>query len=609
MGQSKLKPLDLSENALWRQRFRATKIVWADIASQDPDRGLVCTDIDGVLQLYAWDVPTGELTRITDRPVGVMRGMISADGKHVYYHKDEQGNEIGHFVRVPFEGGKEEDVTPNAQPYAFRHLTQSWTGNVIAATTAGKGGFKVYAMADGNAPQLVYASEHLVGGLVLSAAGEVAVVASSERSGSLDFDLLAFDLATSEQIAELSDGAETSIQPGRFSPLPGDLRLFATTSQSGYARPLLWNPRTGDRQDLAIDDIPGEVTPWDWSPDGRRILLNQLYQARCQLYIYDVESGTTTRLNHPDGVFGGFFGARFATDGRILTTWQDATHPSRLIALDGTTGEKLGVVLQAGDAPGGRRWESITYPSETGETIQGWLSVPEGDGPFPTILHTHGGPTGVMPERYLPAAQAWLDHGFAFLTINFHGSTTFGKAFEKSILGNLGDLEVADMAAAYRWLVDSNIADSDAVLLTGGSYGGYLTLQAIGRRPELWAGGMATVAIADWKLMYEDQAETLRGYQRALFKGTPQETPEATAASSPITYAESIKAPILVIQGSNDTRCPARQMKVYEEKLRSLGKPITVHWFDAGHGSRAQEQQIEHQELMLRFAYDVLQSS
>jgi dipeptidyl aminopeptidase/acylaminoacyl peptidase len=106
--------------------------------------------------------------------------------------------------------------------------------------------------------------------------------------------------------------------------------------------------------------------------------------------------------------------------------------------------------------------------------------------------------------------------------------------------------------------------------------------------------------------MYEDEAESLRGYQRALFGGAPEEVPEATRKSSPITYAEQVRAPILVIQGENDTRTPARQLRVYEEKLRSLGKQIEVHWFNAGHGARAQEQQIEHQELMLNFAYRVL---
>ena len=154
--------------------------------------------------------------------------------------------------------------------------------------------------------------------------------------------------------------------------------------------------------------------------------------------------------------------------------------------------------------------------------------------------------------------------------------------------------------------MDNKIAQPDAVLLTGGSYGGYLTLQALGRRPELWAGGMAGIAIADWATMYEDEAESLRGYQRALFGGAPDEVPEATRKASPITYADQVNAPVMVIQGANDTRTPARQLKVYEEKLKSLGKQIEVHWFNAGHGSRAQEQQIEHQELMMNFAYRVL---
>jgi dipeptidyl aminopeptidase/acylaminoacyl peptidase len=258
------------------------------------------------------------------------------------------------------------------------------------------------------------------------------------------------------------------------------------------------------------------------------------------------------------------------------------------------------------DAPGGRPWRSITFPSTNGVTIQSWLATPAGDGPFPTILHIHGGPTAVMTERYSPEAQAYLDHGFAFLSINYRGSITFGKTFEEAIWGNLGQWEVDDLAAARDWLVENNIANPGAILLTGDSYGGYLTLQGLGKRPELWAGGMATVAIADWVLMYEDQAETLRGYQRALFGGTPEEKPEAHRAASPITYAEALNAPILVIQGSNDTRCPARQMQVYEEKLKQLGKQIHVHWFDAGHGSYQNEQNIAHQELKLRFAYQVL---
>jgi dipeptidyl aminopeptidase/acylaminoacyl peptidase len=369
---------------------------------------------------------------------------------------------------------------------------------------------------------------------------------------------------------------------------------------------LIWNALTGECIPLRLDGIPGAVQPHAWSDDAEQILLGQIYQAQSQLYRYEVRTQTAVRLDHPVGTLGWWTGGYFAQQGEIWVIWEDFSHPPRLIALDENTGMLKREVLRAGDAPEGKPSRSVTLTSENNDTIQGWLAVPDGEGPFPTILEVHGGPTSVRSSRFSSRGQSWLDHGFAFFSLNYHGSITFGKAFEKSIWGNLGDLEVQDMAAAYKWLVENGIAQPDAVLLTGESYGGYLTLQALGRRPELWAGGMAEIAIADWKTMYEDEAESLRGYQRALFGGAPEEVPEATRKSSPITYAEQVRAPILVIQGENDTRTPARQLRVYEEKLRSLGKQIEVHWFNAGHGARAQEQQIEHQELMLNFAYRVL---
>jgi dipeptidyl aminopeptidase/acylaminoacyl peptidase len=109
-------------------------------------------------------------------------------------------------------------------------------------------------------------------------------------------------------------------------------------------------------------------------------------------------------------------------------------------------------------------------------------------------------------------------------------------------------------------------------------------------------------------MLYEDAAETLKKYCVTLFGGTPEEKPEQYAKSSPATYAENVKAPILIIQGHNDTRTPSRPIEVYEEKMKSLGKQIKVHWFDAGHvGPFAQvEQAIEHQALMLKSANEFL---
>ncbi|MBW2370092.1 MAG: S9 family peptidase [Deltaproteobacteria bacterium] len=602
-----LKRIDLEENAVWKQRFRAPGILWAKIANLNPKRGLVCTDRDGTLQLYAWRIATGELHQLTHQQSGVVVGLISADGEYVYYMKDDGGNEIGHFVRVPFTGGPQEDVTPDLPPYGSFQINQSFCGNVISSRITDPSGQMLYVFSPSQAPHLIHKSQSLFNGPSLSNDGKIAVIATTEGTNSSDTRLMAFDLKNGDLMAELWDGEGVSHDLSEFSPLPDDFRMLSTTSKSGYARPIIWNPLTTERKDLSIDQIPGEVSAWLWSKNAKHVLLSQFYRAQHQLFLYNLDTETVTKLQHPDGVLGSYFDTGvFTDDDKILITWQDLSHPSRLIALDGNTGKELSTVLEASDVPPGSTWQSITFTAENGATIQSWLATPEGEGPFPTIIHTHGGPTTVMADNYSPEIQSWIDHGMAFFSINYHGSTTFGKEFEKSILGQPGELEVQDISAGYKWLIENKVAQADAVFLTGESYGGYLTLQAIAKLPEMWAGGIAGVAIADWAMMYEDESESLRGYHRVLFGGTPGEKIERHIKSSPITHAEQIQAPIIVIQGSNDTRCPPRQMQAYETKLKSLGKQIEVHWFKAGHGSRAQEQRLKHQEYRLRFVYQVL---
>ncbi|MEM5773871.1 MAG: prolyl oligopeptidase family serine peptidase, partial [Anaerolineaceae bacterium] len=421
-------------------------------------------------------------------------------------------------------------------------------------------------------------------------------------------NLAAFDTASGEALGTLWDGGETSLQGCCFSPLPGDERILAITNRSGFESPLFWNPRTGERQDLVFMELDGDVTPFDWSADGRYLLLQNVDQARQQLYVYDLQDRRLIKLDHPAGTFFAFGGrgTYFAAQDEIITNWQDAAHPSQVIALDKLTGTVKRTIFPGADIPSGQPYQSVTFPSSDGTMIQAWLALPEGQGPFPTIVHTHGGPTGVTTEGFDPQAQAWLDHGFAFFSVNYRGSTTFGKDFQNQIVGDLGHWEVEDVEAGLKWLIANNVADPTRILKTGWSYGGYMTLMCLGRLPEYFAGGMAGIAIADWTLMYEDQAPTLRGYQVALFGGGPDTRAEQYRKSSPITYAENVRVPVLIIQGSNDTRCPVRQMQAYLDKMERLGKKVDIYWFEAGHGSMKVDERIKQMAMMLDYAYDVL---
>jgi len=601
-----LKSLDLSDSASWKARFRSFNIPWSQLAHLNPDKGIITSNESGVYQMYAWDVPTGTLTQMTDFATGKANGYISADGRRLYYLHDEEGNEIGHYFYKDMETGETRDISPDMPQYASFYFTESYSGNYYGFGTANQYGFIIYVIDNttGGDPLFRYESQSMTIGPFLSYDGEVAIVASTEKSGTTDFALEAYDVKTGTKLYELWDGEGTSTQPVGFAKRDGDMRFLATSNQNGYERPLIWNTRTGERFDLPLDHIEGSLSPNDWSLDGRKILLRQVNQATDQLWIYDTQSKEAIALKHPQGTYSSVY---FNKAGNLFAHYSNATLPWVIVELDGETGEQLRVVIQANhDLPQSIPFRSVTFTSEGDIPIQAWLATPEGDAPFPTIVHTHGGPTAVQKDFYFPKAQAYLDHGFAFLSINYRGSTTFGKDFQNSILGHLGDYEIEDIEAGVKWLIDEGIAQPDMIIKTGGSYGGYLTLLSMGRLSEYFAGGIAHVAIADWAMMYEDMAETLRGYQRALFGGTPEELPEQHAKSSPVTYAENIKGELLVIQGRNDTRCPSRQMEVYEEKLNELGKSIQVEWYDAGHGSKDNEEQIKHMEMELHFLYRIL---
>ncbi|MBA3944343.1 MAG: S9 family peptidase [Herpetosiphonaceae bacterium] len=602
--------LQIDDSAPWKQRFRAQTVLWAQVAKQNPTTGLACTNRSGLYQLYAWDVPTGELRQLTSRPEGQLGGYLDPDGTFVYYLDDQEGDEIEHFVRVPWSGGSPKDVTPDTPRYASWSLVASQTGGLLGTVVAYDNAFhlgclEIDAEETPGPVRFLHESAATMGNPTLSYGGETIVVGSTERAGRLHYNLVAFDTRSGAQIGELWDGPGSSLQPVAFAPLSDDIRLLVTTNRTGVVRPCIWNPVTSERRDLALAELQGDVIPWDWSPDGQRILLCQYHSAVQHLLVYDLSSDELTHLEISAGTYGEGY---FASHDEIWTQWTDARHPGQLIALDATTGQLLRTILAAGDPPVGQPWQSVSFPSSDGQMIQGWLAVPAGSGPFPTILHTHGGPDDVQTEVFSPDSQMWLDHGFAFLTVNYRGSMTFGRAFEEQIWGDLGHWEVEDMVAAREWLVSTGIARPEAILLTGWSYGGYLTLMGLGVRPDLWAGGMAGIAIADWTGLYEDSAETLRGYQVGVFGGTPDEKPAEYVKSSPVTYVDSVKAPLLIIQGRHDTRTPPRQVEEYVSRLKARHHPVELHWFETGHlgAFTDSELSIAHYERMLRFAYGVL---
>jgi dipeptidyl aminopeptidase/acylaminoacyl peptidase len=216
-------------------------------------------------------------------------------------------------------------------------------------------------------------------------------------------------------------------------------------------------------------------------------------------------------------------------------------------------------------------------------------------------VDVHGGPTAHDVDAFRAKPSAWVDHGFAVVQVNYRGSTGYGSAWRDALEARVGHIELEDIVAVRDHLVATGVADGDRVVLAGASWGGYLTLLGVGVHPDRWAVGIADVPVADYLAAYEDEMEGLKAFDRSLFAGSPQEVPERYRDSSPLTYVDAVRAPVMILAGQNDPRCPIRQIENYLAALRARGAAHEVYRYDAGHGSLVDDERVRQVRAEIDF--------
>ncbi|HEY3480738.1 MAG TPA: prolyl oligopeptidase family serine peptidase, partial [Streptomyces sp.] len=449
---------------------------------------------------------------------------------------------------------------------------------------------------DGGAPFEIYRHEESAGVGDLSEDGTLVVIEHTEHGDAMHSALRVLRIADGSVAAELDDTAggqrELGLDCLGFAPVPGDTRLLVGHQRADRWLPMVWDVATGVETQLEID-LPGDVHA-EWYPDGDALLVVHDYQARSEIFRYDLAASELTRLDTPAGSVGG---ATARPDGTVEYLWSSAERPPAVRSTTGAT------VLEA---PGLRAPESVpvtdVWVDGPGGRIHALVQKPEGAGPFPTVFEIHGGPTWHDSDSFVAGPAAWVDHGFAVVRVNYRGSTGYGREWTDALKHRVGLIELEDIAAVRAWAVESGLADPARLVLTGGSWGGYLTLLGLGTQPEAWTVGIAAVPVADYVAAYADEMEALKSLDRTFFGGSPEEVPDRYRASSPLTYVEQVTAPVYISAGMNDPRCPIRQIDNYVDRLRALDKPHEVYRYDAGHGSLVVEERIKQVRLELAFA-------
>lgn len=578
----------------WVRRYRAARVTLPSWHAEAPSRAVYATNASGVWQLVSWDLDTGARHGVTDKATGVRAGQPTPDGSGVIWFDDHAGDEVGRYVVTPFAGGPATPLVPA--------LGESWSAGLalrpgrLAVGSAGDDGFSLHVVdSDGHRRVYHHRQPASVGGLSHDAT--LLAVAHTEHGDVLHPALRVLEAGSGDDVAELSDGVGNTVAPAGWSPLAGDGRLAVLTDAGGRLRPELWTPATGERVALQLH-LPGDVWVAGWWPDASALLLGHDHLGRTELQRYDLRAHAATPLDLADGTIRA---ATVRPDGAIWYMFDSSARPPQVRVRRPDGRDEALLVPEGEPAPEGRPYTSLHYDNGEGGRVHAFVVTPAGAGPHPLVVDVHGGPQAQTTDSFSPEIQAWVDHGFAVLMPNYRGSTGYGKAWEDALQGDPGRPEVVDCRAGRDRMVADGIADPARVVLTGGSWGGYVALLGAGMEPPAWAAAVAIVPIADYVTAYGDEAPMLREYDRSLFGGSPDEVGDLYRERSPITYADRVKAPVLVITGANDTRCPRRQVDNYVEALARRGVPHHYDVFEAGHGSLAVDEQIRQQALAIEF--------
>jgi dipeptidyl aminopeptidase/acylaminoacyl peptidase len=222
----------------------------------------------------------------------------------------------------------------------------------------------------------------------------------------------------------------------------------------------------------------------------------------------------------------------------------------------------------------------VSFHARDGLTLHGYLTIPKGmtKGPLPMVLLVHGGPFARNIWRYNRLVQFLANRGYAVLQVNYRGSSGYGRTFMEKAVGEFAGKMHDDLLDGVAWAVREGIADPDHVAIMGASYGGYATLVGLTMSPRTFACGIDLMGPADLVSLTENFPVYWRPYQHRWLRyvGDPADPAQRARmrAKSPLTYAERVERPLLVIQGANDVRVKQDQSERMVAGRRATGRDV-----------------------------------
>ena len=579
-----------------------TRSVFAPSWSPDGGEIVFTTNLTGRFNLWKVSAAGGwplQLAQSDDRQSGAL---WSPDGKWIVYDQDFGGGAFFDLFAIPNVGSEPTNLTrtpeiseqgahwsPDGKQLAFSYRPKAastvdlalldWETRKVTNLTNEKANDRDWGFDDWSRDgRFIYADRGNVGGT--------------------DSNVYQIEVASGKQENLTPHQGQILCGASSLSP-DGRTLLITSNEKGGYQNVALLDIAT--RKLTWVTQTEWDATSGDFSPDGKAFTYTINEDGRTYTYVVERGTGHTLKLPFPEGITTVAGSPHsFSPDGtRVLISHQGSQRPSDLWVYElanqkatQLTFSAIASLNPAGIPPS----QLVHYKSFDGKTISAFLWMPfnlKRDGSNPGVVLPHGGPTGQTLDTFNRTAAALASRGYVCIAPNVRGSTGYGMAFQKANYKDLGGGDLQDEVYAARFLAATGYVDPRKMGITGGSYGGFMAMMAIGKTPDVWAAAVELYGITDWLSEQEHETPLLQQYDQSIL-GDPVKDRKVYEDASPKKYLANAKAPLLVLQGENDITDPKEEAEQVVSILKSAGVVVDAHYYaNEGHGFLKRENQID----------------
>ena len=425
------------------------------------------------------------------------------------------------------------------------------------------------------------------------------IVYTQQNAAGKDANIFMVNSAGGHAINLTPHEGEKSFLATDISP-EGKTVLMTSNAGNGYENAGLLDAAT--KKITWLTAGKWEINSGKFSPDGKQVTWTANVDGNQDIFVYDMKTRQAHALPLEKGI-NTLAGAQavFSHDNnRLLFTHNGPNAPNDLWVYDFANKEARRVT---NSIVGGLRSEDMVkpflvhYPSKDGKwQISAFVYVPynaEKNGRNAAVVYIHGGPQSQNINSFNRSIQYLVNQGFFVIAPNYRGSTGYGKEFEDADRFDMGGGDLEDVISAAAWIKKTGFIDPKKVAVMGGSYGGYLTMMAVTKAPDLWAAGVAIVPFVNWFTEIENEDPLLREYDMATM-GDPMKDKARLQERSPINFVAQIKAPLLLLAGGNDPRCPKTEAEQVAGAIKKRNGVAELKVYEnEGHGFAKVENQID----------------